>query len=366
MRICILTQPLGANYGGILQAFALQKVLRDMGHQVTTLRFMPETAWVPTGIKKNLLTLRRFISKYLKGNKKIVFCNPDRQTAYAYKELNRFLEERMDCLNVRAPLSAGELPSYDAYIVGSDQVWRPAYSPCLPNFYLDFLVDVPVRRIAYAASFGVDSWEADPAMTERIRPLAQRFDAISVRETSGIALCEKYLGVTAEFMPDPTLLLSQADYRNLCKPAQKDQQPYIAAYILDKGDRELHYLDALSEATGLPVKMIGQLDWSTSTDSIERWLGALSGADYVVTNSFHGTVFSILFERNFYTLVNSARGASRFETLLGTLGLQDRLVDGKTPEASLSSVKTIDYKEINKAIDSLRQQGLSYLKTQLK
>lgn len=365
MRICILTQPLGANYGGILQAFALQKVLKDMGHQVTTLRFTPKTDWVPSGIKKKILTIRRFISKYLKGNKSIAYCNPDKQTEYAYKELNRFLDERMDCLNVTAPLSDDKLPSFDAYIVGSDQVWRPAYSPCLPNFYLDFLTDASVKRIAYAASFGVNTWEADQQMTDIIRPLAQRFDAISVRETSGIDLCNKYLGVKAELMPDPTLLLSRADYQDLCEPEPRQRQPYIAAYILDKGDREQHYLDSLSKATGLPVKMIGQLEWATSTDSIEHWLGELSRAEYVVTNSFHGTVFSILFERSFYTIPNSARGASRFETLLEALGLQDRLLGARTREEPVLTLKPIDYKNVNKAVDMLRQQGLSYLRNQL-
>lgn len=361
MRICILTQPLGANYGGILQAYALQRALKDMGHQVTTLRFPPEVSWVPAGIRKHILTFRRFVSKYIKGNRTIAFCNPDKQTRFAYMELNRFLEEKMQCLPVKAPLTQQDLPDFDAYIVGSDQVWRPAYSPCLPNFYLDFLEDAPVRRIAYAASFGVDIWEADEATTARIRPLAQRFDTVSVREASGVALCDKYLGIQAKVMPDPTLLLPASDYLNLCQSCHKQDEPYIAAYVLDRGEPESRFLDRMSGKTGLPVKYIGLLDWTKSTDALESWLDDIARARYVVTNSFHGTVFSILFEKDFIPIINRARGASRFESLLNTMGLQNRLLEREDLEHSSFEFPAIDYGQIQKTLYDIRRKGITFL-----
>lgn len=365
MRICILTQPLGANYGGILQAFALQKVLKDMGHDVTTLRFRPEVSWVPSGFGKHVLTLRRFISKYLKGNKDIVCCNPDRQTRYAYRELDRFIEERMQCLEVKAPLSARDLPVFDAYVVGSDQVWRPAYSPCLPNFYLDFVTDPEVKRIAYAASFGVDKWEADEEMTALIRLLAGRFNAVSVREESGVMLCAEHLGVDAVLMPDPTFLLTEADYLALCRPKPKDQSPFIAAYFLDKGEKEQRFLERISKETGLPVRQIGLLDWAKCTDSLECWLEGISEASFVVTNSFHGTVFSILFEKNFLTVTNSRRGASRFTSLLKSVGLQARLISGDSLEDCHPELQDIDYTAAKAVLQSMREQGLTFLKASL-
>lgn len=361
MRICILTQPLGANYGGILQAYALQKTLKDMGHEVTTLRFPPEVSWVPSGLRKHLLTARRFVSKYVKGNRDIAFCNPDKQTRFAYKELNRFLDEQMQCLPAKAPLSQQDLPAFDAYIVGSDQVWRPAYSPCLSNFYLDFLGDAPVKRIAYAASFGVDTWEADKAMTARIRPLAQRFDAISVREASGVALCDQYLGVQALVMPDPSLLLPASAYLDLCQPYHQQEAPFIAAYVLDKGEAESRFLHRMSEKTGLPVKYIGLLDWAKSTDALESWLDDIAQAGYVVTNSFHGTVFSILFEKEFIPIINRARGASRFESLLSTMGLQDRLLALEDLEQCGFDFPAIDYKPIRAKLQDIRSKGITFL-----
>lgn len=361
MKVCILTQPLGNNYGGILQAYALQKVLRDMGHDVTTLRFRPNVSWVPSGYKKHLLTLRRFVSKYLKGNKTIICCNPDKQTLFAFQELDRFIHTRMNCLEVSAPLTIKKLPKFDAYIVGSDQVWRPVYSPCLPNFYLDFIVDSSVKRIAYAASFGVDTWEADEEMTARIRPLAQRFDAISVRETSGIDLCKDYLGVRAEWMPDPTLLLTANDYLKLCNSRQAINNPYIAAYILDKEDKVLQFMDRIAQELKLPVKNLGHFDWSSCSDSPETWIEGISQASFVLTDSFHGTVFSLLFERPFLSLINSERGTSRFTSLLDSVGLRNRLIDKNHLNEYDLDFQSISFEGVREAILRMRKNGFLFL-----
>ena len=365
MRICILTQPLRANYGGILQAYALQKVLRDMGHDATTLLFHPPVSWVPSGMKKHLLTARRFLAKYLKGNKGIVYCNPDKQIRYAYREMDSFIFEHIHCLEATTPLSAKDLPFFDAFVVGSDQVWRPAYSPCLPNFYLDFLADAPVRRIAYAASFGVDTWEADPAMTERIRPLAQKFDEISVREKSGVDLCANYLGVKAEVMPDPALLLTADDYLTLCGQETNPAEPYISAYILDQSDEVQQFLDHVSNRLHLPVQRVGQIDWSICADSPKKWLSSIARASFVVTDSFHGTVFSLLFNREFISIVNRERGASRFASLLEATGLPDRMIAKHELAQGLPSLCAIEQKRVNATLQELRSAGQAFLRSNL-
>lgn len=359
MKICILTQPLGTNYGGVLQAFALQKVLRDLGHDVTTLRWIPEKA------RDYKVMARRFLSKYLKGNRDIVYFDYNKQIHFTFREQDRFIDEHLQCLNVKAPLLEHSLPDFDAYIVGSDQVWRPMYSPFLPNFYLDFLGNASVKRIAYAASFGVDVWETDERATEIIRPLAQKFDSISVREESGIHLCLEKLGVQAQVMPDPTLLLKADDYLQLCRLNQTEQEPYIAAYILDEGDREQRFVERLSQELGLPVRYLGQLDWVHGVDSIESWLDGIARAKYIVTNSFHGTVFSILFEKNFVSIINSARGTSRFESLLDAVGLRNRLIEQNKLEETDLIIQDIDYQATSDTIQRMRHHGISYLKTVL-
>lgn len=361
MRICILTQPLQANYGGILQAYALQKVLRDYGHDVTTLRFLPKMPWIPTGFKFYALVFRRFVSKYFKGNRDIIYCNPDKQTRYAYKDIDQFINKNIHNIVVKAPLSKKKLQAFDAYVVGSDQVWRPAYSPNLPNFYLDFLGNEIVKRVAYAASFGVDEWEADEKTTGIIRPLAQKFDAITVREISGINLCERYLNVPATYMPDPTLLLTAQDYLDLCTPNQFAQQDRITVYFLDKDEKKVAFVNRISNELQLPVHYIGKADWLSGVDSIESWLEGIAFSKLVITDSFHGTVFSIIFEKQFLSINNSMRGSSRFTSLLESVGLTDRLVDENHLDDYEFNLPPIAYDSREHSLEHIRQKGRSFL-----
>lgn len=359
MKICILTQPLGLNYGCALQAFALQKVLAGMGHDVTTLR------WLPFTQKDPVKSMRRFFAKYIKGNKDIIYFDYEKQLHYTFKELEKFVTEHINCTLATAPLRKGDIPGFDAYIVGSDQVWRPMYSSNITNFYLDFLGEYPAKRIAYAASFGVDVWEADEKTTNIIRPLAQRFDAISVREESGVRLCEQFLGVRASVMPDPTLLLTSEDYLSIPGLKQLKQEGYIAAYILDSSEGKRQFINRMSEQMGLPVRFVGQLDWVNGVDSMETWIDCLAKASYVITDSFHGTVFSLLFEKEFLSISNSARGGSRFKSLLDSVGLQDRLIDSSQFDALIPAFPEDGFQTSANAIQEMRQKGRDFLKAEL-
>ena len=359
MNICILTQPLGINYGCALQAYALQKVLGEMGHNVTTLR------WFPLTHKNPVKTLQRFASKYIKGNKDIVYLDYEKQLHYTFKELERFIEEHINCTVATAPLVKGDIPGFDAYVVGSDQVWRPMYSANITNFYLDFLGDSPAKRIAYAASFGVDVWEADEKTTKKIRPLARRFDVISVREESGVRLCEQFLGVEASVMPDPTLLLTAEDYLSISGLKQPEREGYIAAYILDRSEKKLRFINRMSEQMNLPVRFVGQLDWVNGVDSMESWIERIAKASYVLTDSFHGTVFSLLFEKKFLSISNSARGGSRFESLLNAVGLRERLIDSSQFDAFIPAFPEEGFQTSREVIQEMRQKGRAFLKVAL-
>lgn len=363
MRICILTQPLEKNYGGILQAYALQKVLADMGHDVTTLRFKPLYAQASSRIGFYWKIFRRFLSK-LKGNKGIRYSNPDRQWE-RYRQVNRVLEEFIEnhihCLDADIPLDGRRLPPFDAFIVGSDQVWRPVFSPCLTDFYLGFLRDDRPLRIAYAASFGVDGWEPSEEQTVVLRELARRFDRISVREASGVALCKDHLGVVAELMPDPTLLLTREDYLDLCQDGAYDLpgQPYVATYFIDPDSRKEQLVSDFAERHQLPVVPLGRFNWESGSDPMEKWLAGLAGAAYIVTDSFHGTVFSLVFRKDFISFVNRWRGSSRFHTLLEAFDLQDRLVDPGT--ISGFDIPPTDKEAFALQLSMQREKGLAFL-----
>ncbi len=363
MRICILTQPLETNYGGILQAYALQKVLAAMGHEVTTLRFKPLYAHASSKLEFYWKIFRRFLSK-LKGNKGIRYSNPDKQWA-RYRQVNRvleeFIEKHLHCLEADIPLDSRKLPSFDAFIVGSDQVWRPVFSPRLSDFYLGFLHDDRPLRIAYAASFGVDEWESSEEQTAVLRKLAQRFDRISVREASGVDLCRDHLGVEAELMPDPTLLLTREDYLGLCQDGScgLPGQPYVATYFIDPNPRKEELVAAFAERHHLPVVPLGRFDWESGSDPMEKWLSGLADAKYVVTDSYHGTIFSLIFRKDFISFINRWRGSSRFRTLLDAFNLQDRLVD---PDSiSGFDISPADEETYARQLLRQREKGLAFL-----
>lgn len=186
MRICILTQPLHTNYGGLLQAYALQAILKQMGHEVWT----EDRKWK----RPLIVNVKQLIARLIKY--KGLYYPTDRQEQYMAQKTIPFIRKYITTTEPISSNTKKELRKYhfDAYLVGSDQVWRPIYSYCLSNYFLDFTIGQHVKRIAYAASFGTSKWEFTEGQTTRCAALAKQFDAISVREDSGVVLCKKILG----------------------------------------------------------------------------------------------------------------------------------------------------------------------------
>lgn len=350
MKIAILTQPLTNNYGGILQNFALQEVLRCKGHNVVTLNVRRPVAKLNINIHFFLSIAKRFVQKYILNNSHIIFVN-------AYKQINfgntpqrfqqRFLDEYIKVDMVGPEVLTWDNDKYDAYVVGSDQVWRPCFSTSIPTYYLNFVRNTGAKRVAYAASFGVDYWETDAATTTVIAPLAQKFNGVSVREHSAVKLCKDYLGVDAVYVLDPTMLLSADDYRKVYSrhPTQDKNERYIATYVLDRDPKVLSVIKNVSKQLGLPVKQLGTFS-KNGFDSIESWLQGIDKAAYVITDSFHGSVFSLIFGKQFVALGNKSRGMTRFESLFSQFNINDKLVSTHG-EAMTSLQRKIDYDKIH-------------------
>ena len=400
MKVGILTQPLSNNYGGLLQAYALQTTLERMGHEVIILNRR-------RALVRNV-TKDRFLPSAIRFAKNCVKFLMRKPLIKVYHELlpqqgiivNRLTEIFIVIYHHKSPdLSTTEsLTAYcrkqgfDAYVVGSDQCWRPLYSPCLPNYFLDFAKDWNVKRLSYAASFGVDYWEYSEEETRICAPLAQKFDAVSVREGSGIALCKEYLGVDAVHVLDPTMLLDVDDYNALVqafdpkifsiapehrvKTTLDIQGRKLFCYVLDMNARKLDFIQTVSEATGLtPVECMpkdyrAQEVFEKCPDDctfppVELWLQSFRDAEMVIADSFHGTVFSIIYNKPFWVLGNPDRGMARFHSLLKSFGLEDRLV---TPEKSptLDLDAPIDWNAVNARREELKQKSLSFLKDNLK
>lgn len=368
MRVAILTQPLRTNYGGILQNYALQQCLKEMGHEVCTL---DESGTRPLSLGKFVkragkILLGRIPASYLFYEKHYrrdydIFAQATRDFVKAHIDLYPYQKIGKDL--------APEL--FDAYVVGSDQVWRPGYNH-IGRMFLDFTEGWEVRRIAYAASFGVDSWEYTPEETKRCAALASRFDAVSVREASGIPLCEHYLGVPATQVLDPTMLLTKEHYTSLIdrvKTVPSEGQLFV--HVLDPAPSKQKFIGRLAVEYGVKPFRCNQEEEEGRLEipiekriqpPVEQWLRSFLEAEYVITDSFHATVFAILFNKPFLVWANPGRGATRIRSLLDGFGLEDCLIS----ESSAPSFPGIDYLRANFSLERFRQASKDFLSTHLK
>lgn len=368
-----MTQPLGKNYGGIMQAWALQQVLKRMGHEPVTIDRQPDPKG-PAYLAARLgyRALRKAMGK---RQAPIRF---ERHLPTILQHTRAFIDQN---ITTSEPLdSTAKLKShfahqrYDAVIVGSDQTWRPKYSPNIENFFLDFLEGTDIKRIAYASSFGVDDWEFTEAQTRRCAELAKQFDAISVREDSGIELCRKHLGVEATHVLDPTLLLDKPDYLQLIGPERLNSKPHgVYTYFLDKTPEKQALAQQASEQLGEPVyscqaRLSDVHEFQGSiVDFImpdcRNWLAGFANCRYVVTDSFHGMVFSILFGKPFFVIRNEGRGQARIESLATSLKCENLLLDKNILKDPEQYNFKAPQKDFIVALKSASVFGINFLKS---
>lgn len=347
MKICILTQPLGRNYGGLLQAFALQTVLKRLGHEVVTDR---------NGARK-LVGFSRFNPfNYL-------FTPKRKQVATNTEPFIRAHIDTIDFFGGKQQPEEAMLARFDALVVGSDQVWRPAYN-YIPAYFLDFSKGKPVKRIAYAASFGVDYWEYSAGLTRQCVTLASRFDAISVREDSGVTLCHRYLGVEAIPLIDPTLLLEQEDYLAIVekKGEKVIEEMKMMCYLLDPSPDKRMVVDRISSALGFSPLVVGMSEAVSPT--VPEWIDGFRSAEYVVTDSFHGMVFALIFNKPFVAILNTGRGSSRFTSLLRIFHLEDRMI-GSLDELTDAHLQPVDYTRVNQIRKEWQAKSFDFLQRNL-
>ena len=358
MRIGIVTQPLEMNYGGILQNWALQQSLKKLGHEPVTIDAYQRYStmhyaynWLRVALKRIQGRKAKFPTRY---------CG-----ALRSQLMGQFIEQHIAKTRVMWEYKKSIVPEYalDALVVGSDQVWRAAYNgDHIENMYLRFAQGLQLKkRVAYAASFGVDHWEYTEEQTATCAALAQRFDAVSVREASGVDLCREHLGVNAEHVLDPTLLLTLDDYQSIIDQNWESGKPYLAVYCLDNTPDKKAFFDKMAADRGLTVRYFSA-GWQ-STLTVGQWLAMIKHASLVVTDSFHGTAFSIIFNRDFYTLENPKRGNTRMTDLLTPLGLEQRLV----PDAASAGPvrQEINWQDVNARTSEAIAQSLEFLASAL-
>lgn len=356
MKIGIITQPLASNYGGILQNYALQQVLKRMGHEVWTIDYN-KFGWIQWADN----AWRVMAHKILGHDVKFASTPPERRQQEI--PLRHFVNKYITLTEPRTRKFERDVVikyAFDAIVVGSDQVWRPRYNYDVRDCFLKFAKGLPLRRMAYAASFGTDEWELSPKQTVDCAVLAKSFDGISVREKSGVGLCREYLGVDAEPVLDPTLLLHAADYEKLCHDIPR-RKPFVFAYILDNNEDKQRQIEDFAKRKGLDC-FLKSADASVNMDdTVELWLSYFRDAAFVITDSFHGTAFSIIFNKDFYVFGNADRGNSRFESLLEAFDLKNRMIEESIPDP----FTPVDWSRVNEVRSKLRQESQNWLKSKL-
>lgn len=375
MKIAILTQPLLNNYGGLLQAYALKEVLKDMGHEVTIINRISKGApqWRKYASIIKSIIKQRHISPNILMSQSL----SDEISKETRQFRDKYFPELSELIIDQKGMKELNKIRFDAYIVGSDQCWRPRYSPAIGNYFLDFAIDdKEVRRISYAASFGVSHWEFREDNTVTCKELIKKFDAISVREDSAITLLSDYLDrPDAVHVLDPTMLLTPKQYAEIVKQENINSSAgSMKVYVLDKTPEKDNFIHRIEDKLQLKVfevlphkrlsdekvtkKNINEFEYPNPA----QWLRGFQDAKFVVTDSFHGTVFSILHNIPFIAIGNKDRGLSRFESLLNMFGLRDRLItdfDSLNIEAYIN--KEIEWNKVNEILEKERDKAVRFL-----
>lgn len=372
MRIAIITLPLHYNYGGILQAFALERILHSLGHDAYVVRPKLRYSKIPFWVRSRRI-LKQCVRKFIL-QKKVTSIDPEKFR----RELKNTICLKTDVFT-NAYIKTIQVnkfndlkrTDFDAYVVGSDQIWRSiyfkqVYDGPLANAYLKFTDGWNVKRIAYAPSFGTDLWEYTEEETQECGEALKQFGAISVREDSGIKLCKKKFGLSAECVLDPTMLLTKEDYIDLFLKANIPQSNgNLHYYILDSSKEKLGIVDFIAKQYNFtPFRVnLNPYDPDLKPEervqpSVEQWLRAFYDARYVVTDSFHACVFSILFQKQFVVIGNKFRGMSRFYSLLEQFGLVDRLIEHKEDIFKLAK---INYDVVYEKLEAKRHSSMKFL-----
>lgn len=359
METGILTFHRVYNYGAVLQAYALQKVLEDMGVENEIIDFSLEkqrdvTSLYSThnGIKKFVKTLS-FLPFHAKRKRRI-----DRFDDFINEDM-RLSEKRYCCEEELEETNS----LYNAFLVGSDQVWNVTKkAEASDGYFLNFAADEK-RKISYASSIGIASYEE---LADR-KKLLERFDKISCREQGGAQILEKLTGHEVPVVLDPTLLV---DAKHLINLAESEfHSPYILYYSLDgydKRNNNLKTLKMFSEKFELPILFVTP-EWPRHKLGSEimdagpkEFLGLIKNASLVCTNSFHGTALSVKMNKPFFVLEQENIKDERKRSILRQLGLLNRIISSNSDAAKVQDY-FIDYSPVNKKLMELQKLSSAYL-----
>lgn len=368
MRIAIITVFFNTNYGAVLQAYALSRsVQRISGRDCYLLDYrrkklmnMFRNSIFDLDLKKNKSITRESIKRTLKQ-----FLNPQGtiERFRVFEEFrNKYLTISDDTFFEGDNIS---LKNTDLLIVGSDQIWNPDITQGFNRVYFGKVSNKKIFTISYAASLGRSS--LSEGERQELKELLENVDIISVREEEGASLIRELTDKKIKCVPDPTVLLGQKQWMEISSAIEQRSKPFIFVYMLAYSqliidiasdirskfeyDVVLFYAENMKPILGVDHK---------KNCSPSEFISFISQADYIVTNSFHGTVFSTIFHKQFLSVPHRPK-SSRIINYCTKLGLDDRIVFNADEYARIDHSNQIDYTSIRKKIEGMRQEGEEFL-----
>ena len=350
LRVCGITLSHSPNYGSCLQTYALQ-------HAIESLKIHGEECIyqvIPIQMLKDypMLSLKQRIAKPL--------------LAWNRMQYQSFYKKYMKYANCTYIKDLAELnQQYDAFTCGSDVIWKESMNLRIGAYFLDF---AEKYHFSYAASFG--KAEISDDYLRFIAEKIDRLDMISVRESSAVQIVKRCTKKPVKVVADPVLLVDRANWEQIAEKTDSSD-PYIFVYVTHLNDTIKQFLAKLKEVTGLRIM------WAVAgpkqafrqgliqVQKPERWLGLLCNAEYVITNSFHATAFSVLFHKKFFTVVAGEKNQGinvRMNDFLNMVNLGDRIYSSVPERLNLSEV---DFKEADDRIFALKEESLAYLRENL-
>lgn len=361
MKIGLLTFHSAHNYGAVLQAYATQEKVKELGHHIEVIQYNPDYL-----IKQKLFPVSRnnspmvnlklivegvltFSSKILRRKKFENFINNKLQLS-AKEYLNKPFQSNLD---------------YDIFIMGSDQIWNCKLTKGFDKVYLgNFETKPSARKITYAAS--MSHYGLTAAQSSEFATLIENFNQISVREEDLQEFLSKNYNKNSTIVVDPTFLLTANKWSAMAEKP-KTNKKYVLVYSVDLRNDALRIAQNIAKEIQAEVIELSMnvdkngLKNKYQTASPEAYVGLFENAAFVVTSSFHGTAFSVIFNKPFYSIAHGSDKDSRQKTILNNLGVLDRFI----AKDSNPSFKTLDYTIPNQKLNDLRESSIQFLEKSL-
>tara|TARA_B110000503_G_C7142656_1_gene411559 strand:- start:1096 stop:2277 length:1182 start_codon:yes stop_codon:yes gene_type:complete len=363
IKIGIFSLPLNWNYGGILQQYALSEYIKKKNFKPI---IFSRRASRKSFLILLIVNLKWKIIMILEKLNCFNFLPLVATESFKKKFLDNKTKDFFDSKKITIFIKKNKIKHF---IVGSDQIWNINATPSLYDSFLGF-VDKDKNNVlaSYAPSFAHDDWRYSTKQTQNTKILLKNFSYISVRETHGVELIKKYLDNKSIRVLDPTFLLDASDYYKLLTNIKSNKKKIktIFCYILKNDIKIIKSINKYAKQNNLKkISFCGLGNFFnliknvTGNYSVESWISSLKDSKLVITDSFHGMVFSIIFKKNFYVLLNQNNGTSRIYSLLKDLGLESRII--KSIDDKLITQNDINWNPVEIRLAKLKLESKVFL-----